>query len=155
MKKYISLIMALMILLGGASVFAEEGSSSVRPESERKDMKGVAALDANAITCVKTALTKREDALTSGYTTYSTAITGAYTARKTALLAAWDSADAKTRRAAVRSADQAFKSTVQSSKKAWNESRRGTWKTFETDRKACAPGVSSSDTGSSGSDSSI
>lgn len=147
--------MVFVVLFGAFSVFAEEGSNSVRSESERKDMKGVAALDANAILCVKTALTKREDALIAGHSTYVTAISSAYSARKTALLAAWDSADAKTRRASVRSADKAFKTTVQTSKKAWSESRRGAWKTFEADRKACAPSVSSSDTGSSQSDSSI
>ncbi len=148
MKKYTIAVLMLAVLFGISSVFAE-GQESKERSLVRDQKTTTPVLDATAIACVKTAITKREDALIAGESAYATAVGSAYTARKTALLSAWDSADAKTRRSAVRAADQAFKSAVQTARKTWNTTRRGAWNTFGTERKACSPSISSSDTGSS------
>lgn len=154
MKKYLALTLAFVILFTGTFVFAE-GNVSVKTQPTRSELKGATSLDMTVIACIKTAITKREDTLSTGYSTYSINIASSYSARKVALLAAWDSSDAKTRRSAVRSADLAFKSSVLSAKKAWNGTRRTTWSVFESERKACSPGLSAIDTGSSQSDGSI
>lgn len=156
--KYFVTTMTLLALLGVGPVFAED-SVSEKKEIQKDERKESIILDASQITCVKNAITKREDALSSGHTAYSTAVTSAYNTRKTSLLAAWDKPTTAERRVAVRAADRAFDKAIKTAKKAWAETRRGTWKTFETDRKACLPTtnapLSATDTGSSKSDASL
>lgn len=156
--KYFVTTMTLLALLGVGPVFAENGVSE-KNEVRKDSRQATIVLDATQIACVKSVITKREDALAAGHATYSTAVTAAYAARKTALLAAWDKPTTAERRVAVRAADKAFDVAVKAAKKTWSETRRGTWKTFETDRKACLPTtsapLSATDTGSSKSDSSL
>ena len=166
MKKLV-LAMTMLALLGVGPVFAE-GDGTGRFEERKDDIKGKiedrrenksasVALTADQMICIKTAITKREDALIAGHDAYALAIKNAYMARKTALLAAWDKTDRAERRAAVKAADRAFQQAVKAARMAWNTVRRGAWKTFETDRKACVPGaqVSSSETGTAQNDVSL
>ena len=163
MKKLLigSLLMAFLVT---GAVFAQ-GDGTGAFEQRKDDIKAkiedhksiVTALTPEQLTCVKNAISKREDALIAGHTAYATAITNAYTVRKAALMTAWDKADRTERRNAVRAADQVFHDAVKSARKTWNDARRAAWKTFETDRKACVPlgNISSSETGSSRDDSSL
>ncbi len=154
--KNIALTMILVAILGVSpvTVFAQ-GDGTGRFE-ERKDNKQIAALDANAIACIKTAVVKREDALIAGFDTYAAALKSARQIRRDALSAAWDKTVAIERRAAVKAADRAFSEATKVARKTWNETRRSIWNTFTADRKACnVPTVSSVDTGSSATDSSI
>jgi hypothetical protein len=147
MKNLFLSMMALALV--ATPVFAEE--NGYRKEERRSDSSAYVPLDATQLACVKTAITKREDALIAGHDIYALAVKNAYTARKTALLLAWDKTDRTERRTAVRSADKAFKDSVRGARTTWQNTRRATWKTFETERKACAPQaqLSSTDTGSS------
>ncbi len=172
MKNFVT-TMTLVALLGVAPAFAESNNTLGSFQEKKDDIKAkiedrrgedgkpIITLDATQIACIKTAITKREDALIAGHDVYAIAVKNAYTTRKTALLAAWDKTDRLERRAAVKAADKAFSDGVKAARKTWNETRRGAWKTFETERKACLPqtassaSVSSSDTGSSKSDASL
>ena len=157
----------MIALLGVGPVFAE-GNGTGRFEERKDDIKGKIEerrenkntpvnLTADQIACIKTAITKREDALIAGHDAYALAIKNAYMARKSAILAAWDLPERVARRAAVKAADKAFRDAVRAARMTWNTARRGAWKTFETDRKACVPAasLSSSETGSSESDGSL
>lgn len=147
MKNFFLSMMVLALV--ATPVFAENGS--YRKEEKRNENKVYVPLDATQMACIKTAISKREDALIASHDVYALAIKNAYTARKTALLLAWDKTDRTERRTAVRSADKAFKDSVRTTRSAWHSARRTAWKTFENERKACAPqsSLSSSDTGSS------
>lgn len=163
MKRIIT-TMTMVALLGVGPVFAQDNGAIAAPtgvkmEEKRELRKAAPQFDATQIACIKAAITKREDALAGGFTTLSSAISTAYGARKAALLVAWDKPTTAERRVAVRAADRAFDQSTKAARKTWGETRRATWKTFETDRKACLPAtttsVSASDTGSSKSDTAL
>lgn len=158
MMKYFVTSMTLVAMLAVAPAFAEGEGSSV---GEAQKRTAPVTLSAEQITCVKNAISKREDGLIAGHDAYALAVKNAYTARKTALLAAWDKTDRLERRQAVRAADKAFSDAVKAARKTWNDTRRSLWKSFETEKKACTPqttttaSVSSSDTGSAKVDASL
>lgn len=174
MKKAL-LVLILLVVAGVSTAFAQDDNRGPRRddirekiedrredrEEKRDEKKGttIMAFTAEQITCLKNALTKREDALIAGHTAYSTSIAKAFADRKTALIAAMDKAPAE-RREAVRTADRAFKDATRTARKTWETTRRAAWMTFTTDRKACFPqttsqSVGSSDTGGSKSDASL
>lgn len=144
--------MTLAAIIGIAlPVFAED--------DDRKETRAAVVLDATQMTCISTAITKREAALIAGHDAYAAAIKTAYTNRSTALTAAWTKTDPKERRALVKAADRAFYDATKAARKSWNTARRTAWKTFETERKACAPqsgsAINASDTGSAKVDASL
>lgn len=152
--KNIAFSVLILALVGVSPVLAQEGGI-VRSEN-RKDNKQIAALDANAIACIKTAVVKREDALISGFDVYASALKAARQVRRDSLSAAWDKTVPLERRAAVKAADKAFADSSKAARKTWNDSRRSAWRTFDTDRKACnVSGISTADTGSSITDASL
>lgn len=89
------------------------------------------------VACMKTAITKREDAVASAVDAYNTAMKSAYAARKTALLAAWDKTDVKERRTAKREARKAFKESAKAARETLHEARKTAWDAFAADAKAC------------------
>lgn len=150
--KYLITTITLAAIIGIAlPVFAED--------DDRKETKAAVVLDATQMTCISTAITKRETALIVGHDVYAAAVKTAYTNRSTALTTAWTNADPKERRTLVKTADRAFYDATKTARKTWNTARRATWKTFETDRKACVPQagstISASDTGSAKVDASL
>lgn len=88
-------------------------------------------------TCIKTALTAREDALAASWSAYSSSIFAAYQKRKTDLLNAYSLPTGQERKKATTAAWNEFKKTVRVAKAALNKSRVDTWKQFRAARTVC------------------
>ena len=89
------------------------------------------------ITCMKTAVEKRENALLVAYDVYSGKLRAARETRKTDLLAAWSVQDPKERHAAVKAAWEKFRQGVKTAAGEWNQNRKTIWIQFAQDAKNC------------------
>lgn len=152
-KKNITLgAIALGLALLPAVSFAQNGpkikavtkpvitsASSVKPVINKE------ALAAGAITCIQTAVNKREDAISAAFTTYSQAVIGALTARKTALNNSWSKATNKERLAARNVAWDAYKKTVKDANAKMMSTKKAAHGTFAKDAKACKVSVTGED----------
>lgn len=89
------------------------------------------------IVCVQSAVSKRESAIGSAWSTFSSAITSALSARKDALVAAWGISNAKDRRLAIRTAWDVFAKANKDARKVLKDARDSAWSQFKADAKAC------------------
>jgi hypothetical protein len=93
-----------------------------------------AALD---LSCMVSAVEKRDNAIIAAWDTFSTTHKTALETRRDALKTAWADSNKATRRAAVRNAWRTFRN---SKKNAWRTRKsaiRSAWRTFNAERKAC------------------
>ena len=130
-------------LLVGSNVLATTVTASAAPVTTKVAKPTV------DLTCMTTAVDKREDAIASENTTFASAWSAAYSARKSALDNAWTLTDAKARRIAIKSAWTAYAGSVKSARKTWNTDRSATWTAFKTDAKACHASASDMEAGAS------
>ncbi|MBI5156205.1 hypothetical protein HZA45_02935 [Candidatus Peregrinibacteria bacterium] len=112
-------------------VFAEGMSASAGANASVKAKKTV------DIVCVQTAVDKREQAIAGAWTAFNAGMTTAYATRASALHTAWGMTDAAARRAAVKAAWDAFRTSSKSAMKTHREAKKNAWKTFRTEAKAC------------------
>jgi hypothetical protein len=159
MKNSILSIALLASIIAPSSVaFAEKNGSSMEDSKDKMEQvreeksSNFTELTPVQISCVKSAITKREDALVLGRTAYMTAVTNAYAVRKNAILAAWDKTTVQERRMAVRAADKSFKDSSKSARSTWETSRKSAWSVFGTEKKNCGVSGKSSETGESKND---
>ena len=115
MRKLFSLLPMFGLILGAVAIASEIRTTD--PVSSGQQMSGV------VVSCIKTALEKRETAISSAYTT-------ALTTRKTALLVAWDKTTKSEVKTAIANAWKSYKSTK-------NASIKTAWNTYKTDVKNC------------------
>ena len=108
------------------TVLAQEDNIEERHESTSVD-----------VACVKTAISKREDAIIVAVDAFNASLKAAHVARKAALLAAWDLTNVADRRTALKTARRTFKETAKQARKTLQTSRKAVWDTFKTDAKAC------------------
>lgn len=95
------------------------------------------SLATTTVSCVQTALEKRENALISGHDSYNTAVKTALTKRLENLKTAWALPERKDRAEKRQSAYKTFKSDMQTANLAMKTARNTAWRTYETDAKAC------------------
>ncbi|MCR4274716.1 MAG: hypothetical protein NUW02_01550 [Candidatus Campbellbacteria bacterium] len=133
MKKLIAFLMVVGILLSATPALAESDSSSPRSNGKIVDL-----------TCMQTAVEKRENTIITAWDTLHTTATTALKARRDALVEAWKIEDRKERNAAIKAAWKSFKDAKKGMWRTWNSARKSAWKTFKTDAKACR----ATDTGS-------
>lgn len=93
--------------------------------------------DSTAISCMKTAVDTREDAIKAGWTTFAETVSDAYSDRATALEAAYGNDTRAEVKSAVRAAWSAFKSAVKEARADWKSTRKDAWKEFKADKKEC------------------
>lgn len=117
-------------LLAPAFVFAQSTGTSTPVTTGT-------GLASTTVTCVQTALDKRENAIIGGHDAYNTAVKTALTKRLESLKTAWAQTDRKSRNEKKNEAYKTFKSDVQTANTALRVIRNGAWKTFETEAKAC------------------
>lgn len=98
------------------------------------------------LACVQTAVGKRDDAIISAFSAFSTATSAALSARKTALVAAWGITDKKARRAAIKKAWNDFTAATKTARRTLNSARKTAWTQYAKDVRACrSQGASTSD----------
>lgn len=125
----------------------QQKQDAKRAEMEKKQAEKKAAADklkanraaanAQALTCVQTAMDKREDAIIAAWNAYSPTITAALTARKTALHESWTKLDSKSRATARNAAWEAYRTSVKTAATTLKNTRKTAWEGFEKDSKAC------------------
>lgn len=100
------------------------------------------------LACIRAAVTVRETAIITAYSTLSTAITTALNTRKTALQTAWGITNNNARRTAIVAAHQTFQNTSRTAATTYRTARNDAWSTFRTATRACRNGanVSNDDT---------
>lgn len=135
------MVKKLLFLSAVASLFA------VTTVSPALAGKGPTAADPAVmqaqLTCMATAVDKREVAIQAALDVYYTAAKTSLQTRQTGLKAAWAVQDRDARKKAIKDAWTAFKGTWRNESKKMNKARNAAWQQFNVDRKAC--GVASAD----------
>jgi len=103
------------------------------------------------LTCMVSAVAKREAATSTAFSAFSTAMQSALSARSSALSAAWAMTDAQARRAAIKAAWSTFRQAKRTARMHYNTAIRAAWSTFKTDAKTCH-GSSGEEGGGQGQD---
>lgn len=98
------------------------------------------------IACMQSAVSKRETAIASGFSTYSSAISSALSSRASAFASAWKLAGAKARNTALKAAWKTYRSSVSSARSAWSKARQSAWIAFYDARKSCGTNAAAEDT---------
>ncbi|MEI8008832.1 MAG: hypothetical protein WCI00_05600 [bacterium] len=89
------------------------------------------------MTCIKTAVDKRETTLISVLTNYQSGSLTALITRKTALLAAWDKLTKLEIKTAISAAWKAYKLSMIDLKSTLHTSRDAAWFTYKNEVKLC------------------
>ncbi len=92
---------------------------------------------AATLSCVASAVAKRESAIQAGFTALSSSWNLALTTRASDLAAAWAMTDKTARNTAIKDAWKKFTASKKAARKAYNDARKASWSQFSTDRKAC------------------
>lgn len=98
------------------------------------------------LTCMRTAVGKREDAIVAAKEKSFASLDAAFKTRKDALKSAWDKTDAKERRSAINAAWKAFKESHKAARAQLRTDDKSAWTTFKSESKKCK--VDSSSLGS-------
>ncbi len=89
------------------------------------------------VTCIKTALQKRETTIFSDFTTYQNSALVVLATRKTALFAAWDKSTKSEVKTAVSTAWKTYKSSMSDLKSTLHTARDAAWSLYKTEVKSC------------------
>lgn len=89
------------------------------------------------LACMKTAVTKREDAIIAAKTKAFAAYDAAFKTRRDSLKSAWDKTNAKERREAINAAWKTFRESHKAARTTLRNEDKAAWTTFKTDRKTC------------------
>ncbi len=131
MKKIIistSVALVACALLSGI-VLAETQTNGTQPAPT--------ASQTSMLSCVATAVAKRESAIQSAFSTFSTSITAALQTRASELASAWSMSDKTARNKAIQDAWKKFSDSKKAARTTYNSAMRTAWNEFATDRKAC------------------
>lgn len=96
--------------------------------------------------CIQSAISKRETAIASGFSAYSSSVSSALKARATAFASAWELTSAKARNTALKAAWKAYKSSISLARSAWSRARQSSWVAFYDARKSCGTNAAAEDT---------
>lgn len=89
------------------------------------------------LTCVQTAVEKRDAAIIAAFDTFSAAAKNLLTVRKDELVAAWALTDAKARRLAIKAAWAKYSKGLKEARDAFKKTKKSAWTQWNKDRKAC------------------
>lgn len=102
--------------------------------------------------CMQTAVEKRDGSIIAAWDVVSASIKTALTTRQSSLKAAWGINNRQERRAAIKAAWNAFRTSKKDARNAFNDSRKAAWKQFGVEAKACGGNLHKEETGSVGAD---
>jgi hypothetical protein len=97
------------------------------------------------VSCIQTALEKRETALIAVIDKYASDVKLLLTARLQALKSAWALTDKKARRAAIKKAWKDYNSGLVKARKGLRDGKNIAWKNYNADKKFCGKGVPAED----------
>lgn len=89
------------------------------------------------LSCIQTAVSKREASLITGYQALTTSIVGALNQRKTELNTAWGNTSVAERRVAIKNAWKMFGDNDKAAHVTWRTAKASAWATFKAESKAC------------------
>ena len=117
------------MILGAVAIATEITTTNLIPDGQH--------LSGAVVTCIKTAVEKRETTLISALTNYQSGSLTILITRKTALLAAWDKLTKLEIKTAISAAWKAYKISMTDLKATLYTSRRAAWSTYKTEVKLC------------------
>ncbi len=129
MKKIFTLLPIVWLILGAVAIATEIKTTS--PILPGQQLSGV------LVTCVQSALEKRENTIISWLTTYQIASLSALQIRKSALLVAWKKPIKSEVKSAVSIAWKIYKSSLKTNKSLFETNKKLAWTTYKTEVKAC------------------
>lgn len=132
MKKLLFLVVLVALSLGMVGAI-----SSVKADDNNSPRVSKIPKPTPNLVCIQSAVSKRESAIGSAWSTLSSAITSALSVRKDALVAAWGVTNAKDRRIAIRTAWDVFAKSNRDARKVLKDARNSAWSQYKTDAKAC------------------
>lgn len=133
MKKLLSLGLVSLVALTTLSPLVSASNDGMR-------MMGSGATGSGKtidLTCVRTAVSTRESAVRSAYSTLSTSYLAGLDTRAMALDAAWMMTDKTARKSAREAAWKAWNTTAKSAREAFRTARKTSWDAYRTSAKAC------------------
>ncbi len=129
MRKFFAALPMIGLILGAVAIATEIKTTNPVPNGQQ--------LSGAVVTCIKTALEKRENAVVSAVTTFQNSSLAALNTRKTSLLAAWDKTTKTDVKAAITVARKAYKTSMTDLKTTQSTARKWAWDIYKTDVKAC------------------
>lgn len=133
-------VVGVMTVIGLAMPAMAMEKSSKDRANEFKQVKTstVQAYDSTKVACVGAAASKREDAIDTAFSAFSTSEMAALSSRKSDLARAYaDSTDNASLKTAVKSAWKAFRDSKAAARMAFWNVRTEAWKTFKAEVKTC------------------
>jgi hypothetical protein len=128
-------ILIATLLLAPVMSFAQTASTTATSTSTGVNATSTATT--TQITCVNTALDKRENALIVGHDAFAASIKTALQNRLTGLKAAWAETTKKAKQEKRNVTYKAFRTESQAAHTAMKTARLNAWRAFDTDMKAC------------------
>ncbi len=130
MKKLLFSLIAISLMLGlGASLALAQDTPPVNPTP-------TSGTNPQAV-CIQNVVEKRDTAIITAYTKYSSAVLTALNTRKAELKTAWAITTKNERRKAIAAAWAKFKKTQAGARSAWAKEKNAAWKAFKTEAKGC------------------
>lgn len=112
-------LLASVLLIGSAVAHSSSSSSSINAS------------------CAIMAVDKRDHAMLTAFSAYSTAVSNAISARMNALKSDWSIPDKDQRKAAIKDVWKTYRTTIKSVMATLRTARKSVWKQFSADMKAC------------------
>ena len=145
-KKILALSLALCSCFLGGGIAAAKQTDVNSPKITGTAPSVLAVTTKTVdITCVKTAVEKREDAIKATYDKLSASIDLALTTRKSDLSNAWTLTDKTQRNTAIKTAWANFTKAKKAATKEYRTEQAASWTQFSKDRKACGASTTGED----------
>jgi len=125
-KKYLifSILIFFILLSAGFAAFAEQATSAGPSKAVN-------------ISCVQPIVNKRETAVQSAFSAWSSSINSSLQTRASELATAWLLTDKNQRQNAIRSAWEKFKTSKKVATEIFRKAKLAAWKQYKTDLKNC------------------
>lgn len=143
MKKILSLAALLLLISWVTVVLANDSGNEDMRKYERKfDKIQSWALNTTGLVCVKTAVEKKETAISAAYANYASGVLAALSTRKAGLISAYDKTTTKEIKATIKKSWNDYRSAIKIAKKDLQKAKKEAYKSFKAEIKACKPSKS-------------
>lgn len=115
----------------------KQAEKDAKKAEHAKKKEAKAAISAQDLVCMQTAVATRETAVVSSFDTYFTTLKTALTARMDDLKAAWALTDATARQEAIKKAWSDFDAAMKGDRETLKTAKKSVWDAFQTSKKTC------------------